>query len=878
MNQKEIQKGIELLCDTSTVVKNYYKNDQNILEALNNVNKGNLQKCAEYYKNKSGVVVDIRKEIVAKLLANETLTEASLNELIEDHKKGKENKFRTYKETFSIVFPVITFYGHNSQRDFVKTFTKKLMGDLGFSSEVKVVSFDFQGERQQGSERYWVAIYNKHQENQSVGIQFFFEFYNGKISYGVHKHKDQTYLKPIVSVGPEQFSYSEMLSYFEKSKQLLLNDVPKFDNLSSISLNQHKLYKISHGSFKSKKDVPIIETFKSNNWIVLHESTGKGQSDAFKDSLKVGDYVYITVGSKELIGIAKLTSNEWDYVPNDIVDSDGWIYKEVELINPSLRKKPKDLTNKKSFYPSANTTFSEILPENLSEANELLFKPYFNVEFIKDKNTNDNSSLTSHELNQILYGPPGTGKTYDTINRALELCGEDLTGLCRADIKARFEQKVDEGRVVFTTFHQSMTYEDFIEGIKPIEPEKEGDPVIYRVEEGIFRRLCIEASFSLAKEKESVATENVLDFSLVYDNFVEEIEEKLAVEEPIILATKNGGKVIIDGISQQRNIIIKHPGKDNTYTVSKKRLSKLHTAFPNLAEMNNIDQQFRSIIGGSNSTANWSVLNAIRSNNPVSMETKKAVREYSWEDKKEVVQALKKEDYKGKIGEPFVLIVDEINRGNVSQIFGELITLIEEDKRLGKAEAIQVRLPYSKDLFGVPPNVHIIGTMNTADRSIEALDTALRRRFSFTEMPSKPELIKTDGKAENGIINGIDLTLLLVAINKRIEKLLDSDHVIGHSYFLTVKSLEGLKAIFQNKIIPLLLEYFFGDYGKIGLVIGSGFFVIGENQVEEDFFAPFDDYDSSPFIERKVYHLRNALEMSDETFIQALNTLERKTS
>lgn len=435
---------------------------------------------------------------------------------------------------------------------------------------------------------------------------------------------------------------------------------------------------------------------------------------------------------------------------------------------------------------------------------------------------------------------------------------------------------VEEGRIVFTTFHQSMTYEDFVEGIKPIEPEKEGDPVIYRVEEGIFRKLCIEASFSLAKEEESVATENVLDFSLAYDNYVQEIEENLASEETIELATKNGGKVIVDGISQQGNIIIKHPGKDNTYPVSKQRLSKLHAAFPDLADVNNIDQQIRSIIGGSNSTANWSVLNAIRNNNSDTKETPKVIRKYSWEDKLQVVKSLKKEDYKGKTGEPYVLIIDEINRGNVSQIFGELITLIEEDKRLGNPEAIKVQLPYSKDWFGVPPNVYIIGTMNTADRSVEALDSALRRRFSFTEMPPKPKLINLEGKVENGVLGDINLTALLETINKRIEKLLDKDHMIGHSYFLSVKDLNGLKLVFQNKIVPLLQEYFFGDSGKIGLVIGSKFFDFNNKEIDEDFFAPFEDYDSSPFLERKVYHIKNIQEMTDELFIEALNELQRK--
>lgn len=876
MNQVDIDKGIQLLCDTSAKVKSFYTDDQNIVDALNTADQSDLQKCMDYYKGRSGVVVDIRKDIINKLLSNEHFTVESLHELINNYKQGKENQFRSYKETFSIVFPAITFHGHNPQRDFVKTFTQKLIDDLGIESEVKEVSFDFQGVRQQGSERYWVAIYNKQQENQSIGVQFFFEFFEGKIGYGVYKHENQNYLKPRVTLTAQEFNYEEMLAYFEESKQTLLDDVPKYDNLNSFELSEQRLYKISHGHFKAKKLSHVIETFKSNNWIVLHEDTGKGQADAFKNNLRQGDYVYITVGSKELIGIAKVVNNDWDYVPNDIVDGDGWIYREVEVLQPAVRKKPKDLTNKQAFYPSANSTFSEIKLDYLTEVNDLLFKPYFNAEFITTTPiTQQNSDKMANELNQILFGPPGTGKTYNTINQALEHCGEELTGLSRSDIKARFEQKVDEGRIIFTTFHQSMTYEDFVEGIKPIEPEKEGDPVIYRVEEGIFRKLCIEASFSLAKEEESVATENVLDFSLAFDNFVQEIEEKLASEETIELATKNGGKVVVDGVSQQGNIAIKHVGGSRNYTVSKSRLTKLQSGIEDLDDVNNINDEFRAIIGGSNSSAYWAVLKAIRDSNnqPTSRDTP---RKYSWDDKVQVVKSLKKEDYKGKTGEPFVLIIDEINRGNVSQIFGELITLIEEDKRLGNPEAIQVQLPYSKDWFGVPPNVHIIGTMNTADRSVEALDTALRRRFSFTEMPPKPKLINTEGKTENGVVNGIELSALLETINKRIEKLLDKDHMIGHSYFLSVEGLNGLKSAFQNKIVPLLQEYFFGDYGKIGLVIGSKFFDIKDNQVDEDFFAPFEDYDSSPLVERKVYHLKNIQDMSDELFIEALNDLQRK--
>ncbi|HHT03976.1 MAG TPA: AAA domain-containing protein, partial [Bacteroidales bacterium] len=463
---------------------------------------------------------------------------------------------------------------------------------------------------------------------------------------------------------------------------------------------------------------------------------------------------------------------------------------------------------------------------------------------------------------------------------------------------------------------------------------KEGDPVIYRVEEGVFRKLCVDASFALAKENETEETESVLDFSLAFDKFVEDLEEQLTSKIIVELDTKNGGKIIVDSISPNGNVIIKHIGGSRTYIVSKKRTSKLNKEISDLDDVNNINDQFRAIIGGSNSSAYWAVLNAIRNSDYNTEFSKKEERFYTWEDKKQVVQELKKDDYKGKMGSPYVLIIDEINRGNVSQIFGELITLIEDDKRLGKDEALQVQLPYSKECFGVPPNIYIVGTMNTADRSVEALDTALRRRFDFVEMPPVSSLLEPkkmivslwnrneflpiswddsyfrscadplynllgiDPSFEREIqeneyekefwtiedldsidevlFSGINLKELLDKINRRIEKLVDKDHMIGHSYFLNVTSLYDLKSAFQNNIIPLLQEYFFGDYGKIGLVLGSGFFKENTEEFTDDFFAPFNDYDSGSLIERKVYHLNSPTEMSDIEFKEALNTLLRK--
>lgn len=214
----------------------------------------------------------------------------------------------------------------------------------------------------------------------------------------------------------------------------------------------------------------------------------------------------------------------------------------------------------------------------------------------------------------------------------------------------------------------------------------------------------------------------------------------------------------------------------------------------------------------------------------------------------------------------YALFIDEINRGNVSAIFGELITLIENDKRKGAENQVTVVLPYSRLKFSVPQNLHIIGTMNTADRSVEALDSALRRRFTFKEMLPDPSKLETD-------FNGINLQTVLETINARIEMLIDRDHTIGHSYLMNLKgSKEALANAFNDKIVPLLQEYFYGDYGKIGLVLGKGFVEVKRSR--NDVFADFSYENANDFISDS-YELKK---VDANSIVDALKQLLGKDS
>ncbi|WP_170878982.1 McrB family protein [Campylobacter coli] len=591
--------------------------------------------------------------------------------------------------------------------------------------------------------------------------------------------------------------------------------------------------------YQDVKNIKIVNIFSKNvlDLISLNE---------FKEKLKIYQIHKKLLENKNL-SLVKMIENIAIPLWNKYgMDSQNYIDKMKNLFSEYLNKKKLDKNTINKYIQVIENISKEFLKENLYSCDLFSFDQNINKlnknEEFKLKNSNghnmyssalnyyraflidyyeqdifitervqsEESNMKIIPLNQILYGSPGTGKTYHTIDKALEILGENLEN--RDDKKAKFDEYVKNGQIVFTTFHQSYGYEEFVEGIKPSLNSDENSQINYKVKDGIFKELC---------KKALENRDDIESFNFYINDLKEKTKEDANNPEKYFQLPNTKYSIQYRG------------GK--TFRIKFDDMSKNHKDYP--VSIDNIEKLYKTsnIDEIYNSAYVKAILNYLKS---------QGLKDYKEKDE--------------KINLPYIIIIDEINRGNVSKIFGELITLIEPSKRLGNEEALELTLPYSGEKFGVPKNVYIIGTMNTADRSITSLDTALRRRFEFVEMMPNSDLLnnvfickdvenpnededylgddaKTEGYAE--ILQNI-----LISINKRIEFLLDREKTIGHAFFMSeavkfnknnwikpdeyeedwyVLSISKLKKVFQNKIIPLLQEYFYNDYALISAVLND---------------------------------------------------------
>lgn len=512
-----------------------------------------------------------------------------------------------------------------------------------------------------------------------------------------------------------------------------------------------------------------IKEYESRNKYPMNDS--KTNWD-FVKNIRIGDIIYARKGRQNLIGRGVVKS--------------GYVYDEKRNEYNSIRKVEwtHNGTYNVDFNELDRTQWAQKTLTEISQSEFLKLEDLF-------VNNHRNKKRIHIPLNQILYGPPGTGKTYNTVIKAMEIINKDCMEydengniINYSNIKQEFDRLKQEGQIEFVTFHQSYSYEEFVEGIKPdiLEWEENSEKLNYIGRNGIFKQICNKAENDLY----TVNKDEEIDFDKAYKLFQEKYEAGSN-----LLNLKN--------IQYEPNNLVYHFGNQ----VGDRRI-----ALDKIKEIFNANKKYTTALEFNKD---------YKGNNPL--------KGYFFNFYKELVKIKedcdKENQNKNVINQNmnnYVLIIDEINRGNISKIFGELITLIEEDKRLGNDGALAVTLPYSNHLFGIPKNLYIIGTMNTSDRSIASIDIALRRRFKFIEMMPKKELV-ADFR--------IGFADIFENINNKIKVLLDRDHQIGHSYFINTKyndengnnDIDTLKDIWFSEILPLLNEYFYCDWEKLQLII-----------------------------------------------------------
>lgn len=545
--------------------------------------------------------------------------------------------------------------------------------------------------------------------------------------------------------------------------------------------------------------------------------------------------------------IVKFTVPTWADIPHELLALNEkamrWEYERIKDTKLVEIRRGSGTDNEALKYAVVNGVAVNELPQP-GPMNEL----------------NQNAERMSIPLNRILYGPPGTGKTYHTIGKALEVCDPKYYAANEGNdvaLRKRFNEllvkdlKKAEGQIAFCTFHQSFSYEDFVEGIKPIEAEEDSvQPLRYHTRPGILKEMARRAmSRSVAdgpKHKNTVSfTPEQYDKAEVFKLSLGDSQNP---EDQLIYDYCIKNNCVAIGFMYQHDLTGKSEQEVRSLPLQADQ-SSYHSKAMNFFSQYLNEGDIVVVTKGLYVVRAIGIVTGPYRYDPKSPIGYPHFRDVKWlmvdaevpyeelytrQFSQQSIYKMKKSDLKRdffvrssspgpELGElkNFVLIIDEINRGNVAGIFGELITLVEENKRKGRPEALEVTLPYSQEPFSIPDNLYLIGTMNTADRSVEALDAALRRRFSFVPMMPDTKDLKPLQSTR------IDIHKLLNRLNERLVQLLDEDHQIGHSHFWEFHKekdpVPALQQVFKDKIIPQLEEYFHRDRSKLQMVLGERF-------------------------------------------------------
>jgi 5-methylcytosine-specific restriction protein B len=626
---------------------------------------------------------------------------------------------------------------------------------------------------------------------------------------------------------------------------------------------QHSIHKITKEVFERLGKPATAWIFQANPEIYdLRSALQAVKVDTFlvtryENEIKTGDRIYLwesgdnagIVGIAEVIENPKSRPGQPEAVPfqRDRAKLEGIqvraLVRLLGRVDPVITRqyiKSLPAFSELSILKQPAGSNFRVTPAEAEAIEELLAH---NVEPAKNARSEPTRVNESREVpkNLILYGPPGTGKTYHTVDKALEILDPQYLAQhkTREELKKRFDELASSGRIEFVTFHQSFAYEDFVEGIRA-ETTPDGQ-LRYDVKDGVFKDVCDRARRASAAGKDLGVNESPRIWKISIDGTGPSSTRDYCLNngEARIGWGNVGDLRNLDEASEE----FKKLGPNDQSTLrafcEEIRAGDILLCIKSITEVQAVgvvQGEYEFIPSAPNSVkshylhvrrTNWFLkdlslsLGSLNDGKGFTQKTVYELNRFNWNQlldllrrQNDIALPLMDREQTPK----FVLIIDEINRGNVSRIFGELITLIEPSKREGAEEALAATLPYSKQHFGVPPNVYILGTMNTADRSLTGLDIALRRRFRFEEVLPEPDLL-------HGILVGeLDIRALLMVLNERIEVMLDRDHCLGHSYFLPLRndnSLERLATIFEQEIIPLLREYFFEDSERIRWVLND---------------------------------------------------------